>query len=235
MDFHKLLQIVFLCGPNSVNNYLALRVVNYIRSIRNREYMDANDYKEAVEIAPPMLKYFAGKYAQRGLKGILYTLRMQMGLIDGDLLHTKEHGCLKWKTAISSCYILYNILYVLGENMEYYEWLKPEKLESPFHNHWGLLPYDVIKTNLYPPFVIWHYEWQISKPSVYSKAQVIFHIVQRAIYIAWKKQCRRALIIRKLWRAHLKLADRISRLAEKMAKTHRRATNIRDYRDRKFL
>ena len=233
-EFRALLTLVFHSGPISVNNYLAYQVVLFLKDIQMRPYMDIDDYEDAIEMAPPMLKYFVDRYAKRGLKGALYTMRFMLGCMEGDISNSKKYGCVKWQIAISSSYILYNILYILDENVENYDFLHPDRLASPYHNYWGLFPYEILKFDFKPPFPMYHYEWRITGVSKYSRAQVVYHIIQRAIYLKWKKQSRRAVVLRKLWIAHLHLSDRISRLAEKMAKTNTRAVNIREYRDRKF-
>ena len=84
-EFRALLTLVFHLGPISVNNYLAYQVVLYLKDIQLRPYMDIDDYEDAVETAPPMLKHFVNRYAKRGLKGALYTMRYRLGCMKGDI------------------------------------------------------------------------------------------------------------------------------------------------------
>ena len=233
-EFRALLTLVFHSGPISVNNYLAYQVVLYLKDIQLRPHMDIDDYENAVETAPPMLKHFVNRYAKRGLKGALYTMRYRLGCMDGDISNSRKYGCVKWQVAISSSYILYNILYILDENVENYDFLHPDGLASPYLNYWGLFPYEILKFKFEPPFPFYHYEWQMLKAGRCGMAQIIYNILQHAIYSNWKKQCKRAIVLRKLWIAHLQLSDRISRLVEKLDKTNTKAIEIRVYRDKKF-
>ena len=237
-DFICLIQLVFLSGPISINDILAYRVRTFLLDIRDRESMSEEEYKDAVDFAPPMLRCFVNKYVKFGLKSAIYVIRYLAGRTEGHLLDDKNFGCFRWVSAIQSCYVIRHILYIVygEEHVDEWKFLDPTKnrLESKYHTKWGHFPYEVLKTNFHPLFKYWHHEWSVKTYEKYDKRQMIYHMIQRSIYIAWKRQKRRAEQLRKLWIAHIQSADRLSRFVEKIAKTHNRATNIKIYRDKKF-